>query len=159
MRGRENTTRAGFARLAVTLLVAAATVIALPVASVARPTKGDVARARASVDAAKAKLNALNYRQDLLDEQYNEAQIALATAQKKLTEARAASERAASTAKAAQTDLSARVRAAYEGAGSELGALLGAGSLSDFSDRVEFMNQIAAADSDIAARAHVAGQR
>jgi peptidoglycan DL-endopeptidase CwlO len=159
MRGRENTTRAGFARLAIALLVAASTVLALPVSSVARPTKGDVAAARASVAAAKAQLNALNYRQDQLDEQYNQAQIALATAQKKLTEARAAATYAASTARTAQADLSSRVRVAYEGAGTELGALLGATSLSDFSDRVEFLNQIAADDADVVARADVAGQR
>ncbi|MDP9343295.1 MAG: NlpC/P60 family protein [Actinomycetota bacterium] len=141
------------------LLVAVSTVIALPVSSVARPTKSDVAAARATVAAAKAKLAALNDRQSLLDEQYNQAQIALTAAERKLTGAQAASRRAAATSKVAQADLSARVRSAYEGSGSEIGALLGAGSLSDFSDRLEFLNQIAADDANVVARANVAGQR
>jgi cell wall-associated NlpC family hydrolase len=159
MRGRENTTRAGFARLAVALLVAAAMVLALPISSVARPTKADVAAKKADVAEAKARLSRLNDRQSLLDEEYNQAQIALATAEHKLTAARAAARRSAATAKVARADLSARVRVAYEGAGSEIGALLGSGSLSDFSDRVEFLNQIAADDADVVARANVAGQQ
>jgi cell wall-associated NlpC family hydrolase len=159
MRGRENTTRAGFARLAVALLVAVSTILALPVSSVARPTKSDVAAAKSSVAAAKARLSALNDRQSLLDEEYDQARIALATAEHRLAEARAAARRSAATAKVAQADLSARVRVAYEGTGSEIGALLGAGSLSDFSDRLEFLNQIAADDANVVARAGVAGQR
>jgi peptidoglycan DL-endopeptidase CwlO len=159
MRGRDKTTRAGIARLAVALLVAVSTVLALPVSSVARPTKGDVTAARQSVAAAKARLAQLNDRQSLLDEQYDQAQIALASAEQKLAEARTAARRSAATAKSAQADLSARVRMAYEGSGSEIGALLGAGSLSDFSDRLEFLNQIAADDATVVTRANVTGQR
>jgi cell wall-associated NlpC family hydrolase len=159
MRGKENTTRPRFARLAVALLVAAATVLALPVSSVARPSKADVAAAKASVTAAKARLNALNGQQILLDEQYNEATIALATAQQKLAAAGVAARRSAATAKVARADLSSRARMAYEGAGTELGALLGSGSLSDFSDRMEFLNQIAADDATVVARANVTGQQ
>ena len=141
------------------LLVAVSTVLALPVSSVARPTKGDVTAARQSVAAAKARLGQLNDRQSLLDEQYDQAQIALASAEQKLAEARTAARRSAATAKSAQADLSARVRMAYEGSGSEIGALLGAGSLSDFSDRLEFLNQIAADDATVVTRANVTGQR
>src|SRR5207247_4917003 len=121
MRGRDKTTRAGIARLAVALLVAASTVLALPVSSVARPTQGDVTAARQGVAAAKARLAQLNDRQSLLDEQYDQAQIALASAEKQLAEARTAALRSAATAKSAQADLSARVRMAYEGSGARSG--------------------------------------
>ncbi len=159
MRGGEDFTRAGTVRLAVALLVVTSTVLALPIASAARPAKHDAAEARADVTAARAKLAALNEHQSLLDEEYNQARIALATAERKLANAQVAARRSAATARVADADLSARVRVAYEGAGSEIGALLGAGSLSDFSDRLEFLNQIAADDATIVSRATVAGQR
>ena len=43
--------------------------------------------------------------------------------------------------------------------GSTLGMLLGAHSFGEFSDRLEFMNQIAADDTDAVTRASVTGQR
>jgi peptidoglycan DL-endopeptidase CwlO len=159
MRGGDHFTRAGWVRLAVGLLVVTSTVIALPIASAAKPGRPDAGKARADVAAAKARLAALNERQSLLDEEYDQARIALATAERKLADARAAAKRSAATARDANADLSARVRVAYEGAGSEIGALLGAGSLSDFSDRLEFLNQIAADDATVVSRATVAGQR
>jgi len=114
---------------------------------------------RQQVAEARAKLDGLNEREGVADEQYLQAQAKLDQTSKRLFAARDAASTARAAAAKASTDLSARVKAAYEGTGSTLGLLLGASSYAEFSDRLEFMDQIAAADSEALSRATVAGQR
>jgi peptidoglycan DL-endopeptidase CwlO len=128
-------------------------------ALVAAPTTGQAAPRKADIEAAKDKLSALNYRQSALDEQFNQAQIALRRAESKLASARAMARTASATADRASRLLSTRAKAAYEGSGSQLGMLLGAKSFGEFSDRLEFIGQIATDDQEVVTRAQVAGQR
>ena len=114
---------------------------------------------RQEVTAAREKLDALNQQADIADEAYLQAQVKLDTTTKRLAVARDAAHRAQAAAGRASDDLSARVRAAYEGTGSTLGLLLGATSYGEFSDRIEFMNQVAAEDSAAIDAAKVAAQR
>ena len=55
--------------------------------------------------------------------------------------------------------LAKRAALAYQGVGSELDALLGASSFTQFSDRLEFLNQIAGSDANAVSRASLTGQR
>ncbi len=114
---------------------------------------------RHEVDAARAKLDDLNSRADIADESYLQAQAKLDQTTRRLAAARAAAKSAESAAGTASDDLSARVRAAYEGTGSTLGLLLGAQTYDEFSDRLEFMGQVAADDAAAVDRAKVAAQR
>ena len=148
MRGRRRTAQrlGGVALLAI--LVLAATVSS----SSAKTTQADL-------DAAKAQLVSLNGRLSSLVEQFDQAQIALRSAERRLGDAQAAADDAAALADKARTYFSMRAAQAYEGAGSEIDALLGAGTFSDFADRVEFLNSLAKDDVDAANQADVAGQR
>jgi cell wall-associated NlpC family hydrolase len=140
-------------------ITAAVLAISLGVASfaaagtaAARPSKQDLA-------AAKAKLDALNQHLSLLVEDYNQANIALQKAEASLAASRLAMQHAQATQQAARAQLSARAAQAYEGAGSQIDILLGAQSLAQFSDRLEFLNTIAQNDTDTANRAQTAGQQ
>src|SRR5207248_6667982 len=84
--------------------------------------------------------------------------IKLQKGQRQLVDARREAARAESERLAAQQHLSARAAAAYEGTGSALEALLGATSLSDFTDRLEFVNSVAQQDSDAANKAAITNQ-
>ena len=152
MTNRHRTTRARIVRqlLAVSLVLSAL---------VAVPTAGHAAPSKADIEAAKHKLSSLNYRESVLDEQFNQAQIALHRAESKLQNARALARDADERAAQASRLLSTRAKAAYEGSGSQLGMLLGAKSFSEFSDRLEFIGQIASGDQEVVTRAQVAGQR
>ena len=121
-------------------------------AAQARPTHADLA-------AARAKLNALNQQQDVLVEQYDQAQVALAKAQHALADARARVSQADAAAAAAKGELARRARLAYMGVGSEIDTIFGAGSLSELSDRLEYLNQIAGSDATVVTNAQVSGQR
>ena len=114
---------------------------------------------RNQVADARSKLDALNEREGIADEEYLQAQAALDRTSKRLSSARDSAARARAAARKASVDLSARVKAAYEGSSSTLGLLLGATSYAEFSDRLEFMDQIAADDSEAVNTANVAGQR
>ena len=56
-------------------------------------------------------------------------------------------------------ELASRASNAYMERGSQLGTLLGAGSFSDFSDRLEFVNRLQQADADVALAADAVTQR
>jgi cell wall-associated NlpC family hydrolase len=144
--------RGRIARGAVALFVAVSVSVATSTLSTAAPTKQQV-------DAAKAKLAALDERLSLLDEQYNQERIQLEQIQARLSEARAAEAKAQATADRAVADLNARAARAYQGVGSELELLLGARSFTEFSDRLEFMGSIAQADADLATTAANAKQQ
>jgi peptidoglycan DL-endopeptidase CwlO len=160
MRAINERTRVRTARLVIAALLAAS-VAALPATSSAAPSKRQqrIERFRQQVAEAKAKLDALNQRESIADEQYLQAKAALDQTQLRLAGARRAARSAGAAARTASRDLARRARAAYEGSGSSLGLLLGASSFGEFSDRLEFMNQMAADDTAAVDRANVAGQR
>ncbi len=127
----------------------------------ASPTAGQVQSAKAKVaqlekevqrtrtELAQKKLEADKVAQQLYQAQSDleKAQSALADTQKQLTDARAKY-----TAIAAQLD--ARTRAAYmQGAASNLDFILGSSSITDLSDRLEYMNAISRNDADLATEA------
>ncbi|HEY3209063.1 MAG TPA: NlpC/P60 family protein [Actinomycetota bacterium] len=138
-------------RLTGAVLIAVSLAVSSSTVSSARPTRQDLADA-------KAKLLALNQRLSQLVEQYDAAKLALHTVENQLADARARAQRARSEAQRARAYLSNRARGAYEGVGAGIDVLLGATTLSEFTDRVEFLNSVAREDVDAANRAEVAGQ-
>jgi cell wall-associated NlpC family hydrolase len=152
MTNKNRTNSARILRLVLAALLVLSSLVAFSGTSSARPSQQEI-------DAAKARLAALNNRQSLLDEQYNQARLSLSAAESKLASAREAARAAVARAKAARRNLSARVKSAYEGSGSQIGLLLGSDTMGDFSDRLEFLNQIASDDQAALARAQVAGQQ
>jgi peptidoglycan DL-endopeptidase CwlO len=118
----------------------------------ARPTHADLS-------AARARLSSLNNREGVLVEQYDQAQVALAKAQKDLTDAKARVATADARAAAAKKELSRRASLAYQGVGSELSTIFAASNLNELSDRLQFLNDIAGSDATVVATAQVTGQR
>jgi len=148
---KTNLARAPLARLLGAALLAASLVAGTGTVSSARPTHQDL-------EAAKAQLDSMNRHLDLLVEQYDQARVQLQAAQGQLVDARNAADRAAAEANAARAQLSVRAAAAYEGAGSEIEAILGSASFSEFADRLEFVNSIARQDADAATQAEIKRQ-
>ncbi|MFB3739873.1 MAG: NlpC/P60 family protein [Candidatus Velamenicoccus archaeovorus] len=149
--GSETGNRRRLVRGAVALLLALSTSVTFAGWSLAAPSKQDV-------QDAKARLEELNRHLSLLDEQINQERIKLADIQAKLAEVRRRKDSAESTARKAVAALNARAASAYQGVGSELELLLGADSFSDFSDRLEFMGNLAQSDADLATKASTARQ-
>ena len=152
MRPEEPTKRLRVARLLIAAVLGLSAVVASQQVSVARPSHADL-------DAAKSRLNILNDRLDVLIEQYDQAKEQLTQAEADLSDARARAQQASQQANAAARELSSRAVLAYQGVGSELDVLLGSSDFTEFSDRLEFLNQIAGSDADVVTRATVAGQR
>src|SRR4029079_11691001 len=108
----------------------------LPVPSVAISVSvSSAAPSKAQVEAAKAKLDDLNLQLDQLVEQYNQAQGPVQEDHTKLMHARQAKQAADAIASRANAELSKRAVAAYTGMGSQLDVLLGAASITEFSER------------------------
>ncbi|MGH2596658.1 MAG: NlpC/P60 family protein [Actinomycetota bacterium] len=139
-------------RLIVAALFVVPTIAVSAFESSAAPSKQDVA-------AAKAKLDDLNRRLDLLIEQYDQAKVRLDQTQARLDDAQHAKQVADATASRATSELSKRAVAAYTGMGSQLNVLLGANSFTEFSDRLQFMGALAQSDADLATQAQTAGQQ
>jgi cell wall-associated NlpC family hydrolase len=139
------------ARLSVAALLVVPLSVGFAASSMARPSKADLA-------AARAKLDAMNQRLGLLVEQYDQTNLRLQSAQQQLHQAQAAAGIAQAQAGQARAELSARAVAAYEGAGSEFDVLLASTSFSEFSDRLEFLNAMARGDADAATLAEVKRQ-
>jgi cell wall-associated NlpC family hydrolase len=152
MRGDRAENRGRIARGAVALLITLSVSVASATLSSAAPSQGDV-------QAAKAKLEALNQRLGILVEQYDQEQVKLQDIQSRLAATRAEAAEAQEAAHQASADLNDRAVRAYQGVGSELELLLGASSFAEFSDRLEFLGSMAQADSDLATRAVAAQQR
>lgn len=140
------------ARGAVAVALAFGSLVGASALSTAAPSRQDV-------EAAKAKLDALDREISLLVEEYNREQIQLQAIRERLETFRAEANAAQDEVRAALEALTDRAIAAYQQAGSEIEALLGSGSYAEFSDRLEFMDQLAQADRDLATRAHTAQQR
>lgn len=152
MRGERAGNRSRLARGALALLIMLSASVTSASLSSAAPSQEDV-------QAAKEKLDALNQRLGILVEQYNQEQVKLQEIESRLAATRAEAAKAQETALAAMVDLNERAARAYQGVGSELEMLLGASSFAEFSDRLEFMGNIAQADADLANRAATAQQQ
>ena len=141
-------------------LAARVTIAALMMlgASLGATTFSSASPSRQQVEAAKAKLDSLNQQLSLLVEQYDQAQIRLQEVEGRLAEAKAAADRAQATADRAVADLNANAARAYQGFGSQISVLFDATSLADFSDRLEFLGNMAQADTDLANTAERAQQ-
>jgi len=149
-----STTRAR-STLAVRIGVAALVVFS---ASFAIAPLSSAAPSRQDVERAKAELDRLNEHVSLLVEQYNQAHLQLEQVQARLADAKAAADRAQAAADRATASLNRNASIAYQGMGSQFAALLDADSLADFSDRLEFMGNLAQADADLANEAEQARQ-
>jgi cell wall-associated NlpC family hydrolase len=152
MRSMKGTTRMRAARLTMAAVLATTVAIGSATVSSALPSHSDL-------EAAKAKLAALNTQMSQLDEQYNQAQIKLQQTEAALAQAQADMQQAQATVASARAELSARAAQAYESQGSEISVLLGSTSFSQLSDRVQFLQNIAQSDVDIATKAQVAQER
>ncbi len=94
-----------------------------------------------------------------MNENYNEALYQLQQAQQHLDEAKAMRDAAEKQAADARARLSARAVQAYTDMGSQYEALLSADSMTEFSDRLEFLGAITQTDSTSRAEADAAAQR
>ena len=144
--------RTSVVRLVVAAVLMVPAVVLSSTASSAHPSKQDVADA-------KAKLDAMNRQLDLLVEQYDQAMVKLQQTQAQLDDALKAKQTAEAQAQTAIAALNQRAVEAYTGMGSQLNVLLGAQTLTDFSDRLQFMGAVASSDVDIANAALTAGQK
>jgi peptidoglycan DL-endopeptidase CwlO len=146
-------TRSKWTRLAVAaLLVVPGFVLSVAVTSTAAPTQQQV-------ESAKAQLQQLQNQFENAVEAWNNAKYELQQVQSKLADAKAMRDAAQREAAKARTALAKRAVEAYTGMGSDLDVLLGAQNFGEFSDRLEFMGQIAQSDTDLAARADETRQR
>jgi cell wall-associated NlpC family hydrolase len=114
--------------------------------SSARPSREDLV-------AAKARLADLDRHLSLLVERYDQAKIALAATEQRLSDAKARVAQAQADADRARREFSARAAVAYEGAGSSLDVLLGATTYADFAARMEFVGTITREETDLANQA------
>lgn len=110
------------------------------------------------VQAAKDRVDALNMELERLVEDYNQARLRLQEVQERLRSVQLDATRAQAAADRAVLNLNRNASRAYQGIGSQVEALFDATSLSDFSDRLEFIGNLAQADSDLAAEAELAKQ-
>jgi cell wall-associated NlpC family hydrolase len=146
-------TRSKLARLLIAAALVVPTVVATAVVpSAAAPTQQEVEDAKARLSQLMEELAAVN-------ERWNEARYQLAEAQKRLAEAKARKEAAESEAAKAREALEARAVAAYTDMGSQFDALLSADTMTEFSDRLEFLGAITETDAQLAARADNAAQQ
>jgi cell wall-associated NlpC family hydrolase len=140
------------ARLTSAVLIVLVTSLGSLTLSSATPTQEDVQRA-------KERLEALSRELSLLVEEYNQARIRLDELQSRLEAVRLEAERARADADRAIANLNDSAVRAYTEVGTQFDVLLDATSLSDFSDRLEFIESLAEADSDVANEADLAQQR
>jgi cell wall-associated NlpC family hydrolase len=144
-------TRPRFLRFVVAALLVFPAIVASVAPSLASPTKQDV-------ENAKERLAQLQEQFAALNEQYNEALYQLQQAQAHLDEAQAMKAAAEQQAADARAQLAKRAVQAYTGMGSQYEALLSADSMSEFSDRLEFLGAMTQTDADLASRAEAAAQ-
>ncbi|HSJ51900.1 MAG TPA: NlpC/P60 family protein [Actinomycetota bacterium] len=139
------------ARLTIVLVMVAVSVGSASLTS-AQPTQEEVRRA-------EERLDALNRELSLLVEQYNQAQIRLQQVEERLAEVRTAAQQAEDDAAKATASLNRRAARAYTGIGSQFAVLFDATSISDFTDRMEFLGSMAQQDADLATAAELARQK
>jgi cell wall-associated NlpC family hydrolase len=152
MRGkRKRTTR---------LLLAALLALSAITVSIA-PTSAapGVDASKHRLEVAKTKLVDLNSKFTQLVEDFNFARYQLSLTQEKLVAAQATVDKASAVAQDAQDALATRAVAAYQGGtSSAIDMLLGSQDFTEFTYRLEFLNQMAANDADLASEAQVTGE-
>ncbi len=146
-------TRTRITRLVVAVVFALPVLLSvLSLSSLAAPTAREV-------EAAKQRLAGLQHDFEVLAEQYNDAKYRLSLTEQKLAESRSQRESAERQAHVAEERLADRAVQAYLGTGSQVDGLLGAESIGEFSDRLEFMGAVAEGDAQIARQAMNARQQ
>lgn len=145
-------TRRRIVRLAVAVVFTLPVVLSLSLASLAAPSAQEVA-------AAEQRLAQLGHEFEELAEQYNDAKYRLSLTERQLAEANAQRRAAEARADAAEARLAERAVQAYLGTGSQVDGLLGAESLAEFSDKLEFMGALAENDAALALEAKNARQQ
>jgi cell wall-associated NlpC family hydrolase len=135
-----------------------AVILVLPVVLSAFSLSSLAAPSEEEVQAARQKLGRLQHDFEALAEQYNDAKYRLSLIERKLSEARSQREAANRKAHTAEGRLAERAVEAYLGTGSQVDSLLGAQSIAEFSDRLEFMGAVAEGDAEIARQASNARQ-
>jgi cell wall-associated NlpC family hydrolase len=138
--------------------VAVAALIVLP-ALVAGVAPSAAAPSRREVEQARARLAALEREIEILQEEFLAQKVELDQLRAELASLREEKADAEEEAAAYRAELEARAVEAFTGSGSQLDLLLGAQSLQDLSDRVEFMGALAQSDADLATKAEAAGAR
>ncbi|MGI8616023.1 MAG: NlpC/P60 family protein [Actinomycetota bacterium] len=138
-------------RLAVVVSVFTLVVGLIASSSLAAPSQEDVR-------AAEGRLVELQRRFELVAERYNQARFELGQSEQRLAAARDDMRAAQAQAEEAMDRLATRAVAAYMGTGSQVDGLLGAGNVTEFSDRLEFMGAVSASDAEIALAAEIAEQ-
>ncbi len=135
-----------------------AVVFALPIVLSALSLSSLAAPSAEEVEAANEKLAGLQHEFEALAERYNDAKYRLSLIERKLAEARSQRDAADQKARTAEGRLAERAVQAYLGTGSQVDGLLGADSIAEFSDRLEFMGAVAEGDAEIARQASNARQ-
>nr|MBA2599542.1 C40 family peptidase [Actinomycetota bacterium] len=133
------------------LLVPASLVAVVPTTSIAAPSQEEIASAR-------SRLLTLQREFEAVAERYNQARYELSVNESRLAETRDKMRSAQTDAQRASDRLANRAVAAYTGMGTQVDGLLNAGSVAEFSDRLEFMGAITASDAAIAVEAENARQ-
>ncbi len=145
-------TRPRLTRLVVAALLVVPALVTSIAPSRAATTAQDVANAQQKVAQIQESLAQLN-------EQYNEALYKLQHAQQHVAEAEAMKTAAQKEADTARSRLSKRAVDAYTGMGSQYDALLSSNSMTEFSDRLEFLGAMSQTDADLASQADSAAQQ
>jgi peptidoglycan DL-endopeptidase CwlO len=144
----------GRARRSITLRVAILLALLVPVALAAVvPTTSIAAPSQEEVASARSKLLTLQREFEAVAESYNQARYELSVNESRLAEAKDNMQDARSDAQRATDRLASRAVAAYTGMGSQVDGLLNADSVTEFSDRLEYMGAISASDAAIAVEA------
>jgi peptidoglycan DL-endopeptidase CwlO len=138
-------------RLAACAVLVVPAVLSLSLASLAAPSAEEVR-------AAKDELVRLQHEFEATAERYNDAKYRLQQIERRLAEANELRRAADAKADAAERRLADRAVEAYLGTGSQVDGLLGADSLGEFSDRLEFMGAVAQNDAALALEAKNARQ-
>lgn len=145
-------TRPKVLRLFVAVVLVLPAIVASVVPSRAATTAQDVANAQQRLQQIQEEFSSLN-------EQYNEALYQLQQAGTHVAEAEAMKLAAEKQSDTARARLSKRAVEAYTGMGSQYDALLSSDSMTEFSDRLEFLGSMSQADADLASQADAAAQQ
>ena len=127
-------------------------------ATVGATTLSSAAPSREDVQRAKARLDALNQELSLLVEEFNQARLRLQAVQARLGDVREQANRRAGRRRGCRGAPERERRSRVPGRGSQVAVLFESTSLAEFSDRLEFIGSMAQADTDLALEAELARQ-
>ncbi len=116
--------------------------------TLARPSPQDL-------ENAKGELDALNERLSALVEEYDAAALKVAELERRLSDLKSTADRAKRLSARSRDLLAQRARQAYTQGGANIFMLLDSSSFAEFSERLEFLDQMSESDADLAIRAQV----